>query len=287
MNLNVIPKGGLAPKIQKQFENRWQTAQTEFQQTQAQLNAQSDPNRVDPTKAYAHKQPWRLTRYGGLFSRLGAMGTYDSEIIIAIQLQDEVFYGYEQIIKSNFGRLSQTQLLADVRRYVYEQLKGQMFAYMRNVVPRDTERLLNAMELAIAGGRSGGGGQSSSTSQLNSLHPFFVVLNTGNVPYAKVLEGMGNHVKHYGNKKSYRTGRIVKRKPHPLNDPQASSSYFKDSVNFGRDLARTLWDNFKRNQLTRMLSPIFSFVQQLPARDRPSNNEIIDALFEVEIPPRM
>jgi len=276
---NLIPKGGLNKNTQNAFNAQNITSQAQFAQTQGQLNAQPDPTILDPNQQYAHPQPWRLVKHGAIFAHLGAMGTYDSEIIIAIELQTEVFALYDQIFRSHRRRITESMLLDMVKKFVYDPMYTQLHNFMWQAVPSDSGRLLNAMELALSGGR---GGDASATSQLHSLHPFFVVLNTGKVPYAKVLAGMGGHVKHPhagSRNKSWRTGRIIKAKPHRLNDPLAIPDYFPKSVELGRMLARQFWQQFISSIMIPFLDVIVT--EYTNAHVRVSAQEVADSLFEV------
>jgi hypothetical protein len=280
---DLIPKGGFTTSIKLQQQMNYATSIGNFQQTQYQLSQQSDPSKIDPSTKYAHTQPWRLVRHGGLFAHLGAMGTHESQVIIALEIQNEVFTLYDQIFRSDTRKpLRETELLAMIKKSVYDPLQIQLRAYMERIVPFDTGRLLNAMELALAGGR--GGGQSSATSQLNSLRPFYVVLNTGGVEYANVVSNMGvGNVRHPhagSTNKSYRTGRIVKQSPHNLHDPHAKPTYFEDSVEFGQRLAENLWHKFKYNELITFLSPIIKAYRGV--HPPVTNKDIVDSLFEVE-----
>jgi hypothetical protein len=274
----MVPKGGLGGKQQNAYIKQHAQGQILLSQTQQQLSQQQNPNRVEQGINYPHPQPWRLTKHGGRFAQLGAMGSHESEIIVAIQLQPQVLNLYDQVTRyqSVGSKLTESGLLNSIREKFYEPLRNQLMGYMKSIVPFDTGRLLNSMELALAGGR-GGGGQSSATSQLNNLNPFLVILNTGKVEYAKVVTGMGTNVAHNGNKKSYRVGRIVRQSPHLLNDPSARPDYFQQSVDQGRRFAQNWWNLYVQNILIPILKPVIDYYS-----NQMSPNDVINALLEVK-----
>ena len=270
----------------------WSMGHEELVQTQTLMQQQ---NVTQPISGfdYPHSQPWRAgqSQSGGPQGsgmNLGPMGKMLPQVVISIELNSFVFTQVEQAAKVTFNnRITENGILTMIRNTIYDPLKQVMFNDIANWVPKDSGRLRNAMELSIAGGGVPGG-NASSTSQINGLHPFYVVLSTGDVPYASVVENMPDPwVQHDGPTHqgglSSRYGRTVSRKkgPHELHDPQARQGAFGMVLANGRQMASNLWNQFENTVLPTLLNPILihpSSPLRMPL------NILISRLFTVVIP---
>jgi hypothetical protein len=202
---------------------------------------------------------------------LGAMGYMNSEIIIAIQISYPSFFQYQMMARQELSDLNDRHLLDIVTQVIYRPLHTFMLNLINSPngpVPKDSGRLRNAMELSIGGGHYSGGG---SNSQIGSLNPFYVILNTGKVPYAPVVNRMQTSwLQHFGathrgySGQSNRTGRRVRQKPHTLLDPGATIYWFQSVRDQSRQFAMQLWQNqMTGGQLANEMAPIIRYYQNL------------------------
>ena len=234
---------------------------------------------------FATNQAWRVAGTGtsgsgqilqGPGSHLGAAVPFDSEVILLLQLNEAVFQQYDLIARMYppYRGLNERSLLQLVQSTLYNQLKTMMMVDINNLAPRDSGRLRNAMELSIMGGHSGGGG---ATSMVSDLHPFFVILNTGDLPYAKPVNYMPTnwlaHPHPGSSNEGYKFGRRITRQregsyqtargtwKHYLYDPRAETHWFFTIRDKGRTYAHQLYSNFVGSTLPTWmdLEPVIRF----------------------------
>jgi hypothetical protein len=217
-----------------------------------------DPNKrvIDPNTGYSspttgliafelrtHSQMWRVTKHGGIGSRLGSTEFLENQIVIYIDLQLPVLMSYNEVLKKTppFREITESELLAMVIKNVYDPLYSDLDQMIDKVVPRDSGRLRLAMKYSI--GKGGGG----STSMTSSLSPFFVLINAGRLKYAGPVNQMPDEwLKHpglHGRTMQTKLGRGQKVK-RPLNDPDAETGWFEKVVTFGRQRAEQYWNTF-------------------------------------------
>jgi hypothetical protein len=227
----------------------------------------------------------------GAGSHLGAAVPFDSEIIILLQLNDAVFQQYDMIAHwfPPHQGLNDRNLLHLVQDTLYRALKTMMFVDINAFAPRDSGRLRNSMEIAINGGRGSSGG---ATSMISDLHPFSVILNTGDLAYAKPVNYMPTtwlaHPHAGSSNEGYKFGRRITRQregsfqtargtwKHNLYDPRAETHWFFKIRDNGRKYAQQLYNNFMSSTLPMWseLQPVFNFYsgqynQQLQGQTTP------------------
>lgn len=240
----------------------------------------------------------------GIGGKLGSTALFDSELIILLQLNDAVFQQYDMIARMYppHRGLNERLLLSAVQTEMYQKLKNDLFVIINKIVPQDSGRLRNSMELAINGGRAGSGGATSMTSD---LRPFSVVVNTGDLKYARPVNAMPTpwlaHPHAFGSNKGYKFGRTVTRRSagsdigprgawrHNLNDPSAQTGWFYDVVYKGRTIAQQKYQQFL-NYLTSWaeLTPVIQYFQGVFNHPGQSNiapiipaTTVVQSLFSV------
>lgn len=195
-----------------------------------------------------------LQPHGGM--NLGPLGYNPNELIILLQIDIQSFLTFQAVMRQINQNITESDILNAVISDIYIPLKVFMYNMIRGasaVVPIDSGRLANAMELSIAGGK-GSGAQGGATSLITGLNPFMVILNTGMVSYAPVVNQMSpDMLKHYGashqGKLSQRFGRTVTQKQsiqglgHRLFDPTAEQHWFEKVRDGGRQFAQQRWNN--------------------------------------------
>ena len=191
-----------------------------------------------------------LGTIGGL--NLGPLGYNPNELIIMIQLDMRAFLTFQAVLRQINQNITESELLTGVINDIYTHLKPYMMGLINSIVPRDSGRLRNAMELSIAGGR-GSGAQGGSTTMISGLNPFMVILNTGMVSYAPVVNKMPDqwliHPGTHGIRSRTTVGRPTGRPsgrtkvPSSLNDPQAETLWFDKVRDQSRLYAQQLWNN--------------------------------------------
>jgi hypothetical protein len=246
---------------------------------------------------YPNIQVWRAgtSKSGGPMGagmNLGPMQQLPPILIISIELRTDMFVVVESQARAMRRSLTETTLLNLIKTYCYEPLKNIMYQEIQSLAPKDSGRLRNMLMLSIGGGATGG--DSSSTSQLHSLHPFFVVMSTGNIPYASVVNQMptpwlvhpGMHgaklqtVHKKSNSKSTGLGRGQKSRKY-LNDPAAQTNWFEKIYLSGVVQAQMLWDRTKV-ELEQFLNNL-GITQNTIENPLQGMNltMIVDSLFEV------
>jgi hypothetical protein len=259
-------------------------------QTTQQMIQQQGRTTPDPNIQYPHPQPWRAgySQQGGHMGagmNLGAYGDpIQPEVILSIELNPQMFVEVEKAAKYvNQQRITESFLLERIRTEVYLPLRMRLWDWINQLAPKDSGATRNALELSVAGGTVPGG-SSSATSQINGLHPFYVVLSTGNIPYAKIANNMPSPwLKHNGpthqGTLSSRYGRTQQRRagPHELFDPNAQQNWFETILYQGRIEARRLWSYFEYHWIMPFVTPLANKIGL-------SVNLIIDGLFQVVIP---
>lgn len=280
--LVLLPKMRPLPAAQMQvYQHRHQ----QLVQTQ-QLMQQQGTTTPIPGFQYPHPQPWRagIASTGGSMGAGMNLGPYGQSLpylpIISIELNLQMFAEVERAAKYvNRQIITETFLLQRIRTEVYIPLRSFLYTKINTLAPKDSGRLRNALELSIAGGAVPGG-NSSNTSQINGLRPFYVVLSAGNVPYAGIVNAMPTpwlqHPGVHGVVFSNRTGRTVKT-AHQLNDPTAETGWYEKIANEGRQEAQRLWEMFEQ-------SWVIPFVTPLAQRIGVPVPLIVAGLFTVVIP---
>jgi len=226
---------------------------------------------------------------------LGALGYLDSEVIAAIQMDYRNFMSIQAYTRLGNSDITENQLLHDIQDAFYMPLFGRIRTLINSLAPKDSGRLRNAMELAAGGGTHGGTGAAGggATSQIGTLNPFAVIINTGKVYYAPVVNKMpDNWLQHFGGPhrgysgQSKRVGRRVKQSPHSLNDPQAIQYWYQEIVNGSRQFAQQLWMGLRAaGPLIRDLTPAANYLST-PTQTRKvvvyyNPTDLVDALFAV------
>jgi hypothetical protein len=221
---------------------------------------------------------------------LGPMGFMPNELVIALEMDTLLFTQYQSFAKYMNRNFQETEILHIIQQNLYDPLRIMLFQLINSIVPQDSGRLRNAMELSVAGGRTGQGGSHSMTS---SLHPFFVVVNTGKVEYAPVVNQMSTPMlQHFGfshrNRLSTRYGRTVKpdyaKGGHHLYDPQAITHWYEEILTQGRTRAQQLWLNLSGNAgpLANLIQPVSDYYAALhPVPVFINPNQLIQSLFFV------
>jgi len=178
-------------------------------------------------------------------------------------------HGYSPLETANQGalhKISETELREQIKMYVYEPTVAEMTTYINGphaIVPRDSGKLRNAMLLSIRGAAISPG--SATYTRIGNLHPFVLVLNTGNVNYAPFVNAMpSNWLQHNGlahqtasgsgNINKTHKGRMKTPNPagipaHRLYDPNAQTDFFGTTAEAGRDKAQVAWDYYTTNIL--------------------------------------
>ena len=237
----------------------------------------------------------RTTGSGMQATQLGPMGFLDSEIIAIIQMDYRNFMSIQAYTRLGNGDITENQLLHAIQDAFYMPLFNRIKNLINTLAPRDSGRLRNAMELAAGGGNRGGTGAAGggSTSQIGTLNPFVVIINTAKVPYAPVVNRMPTPwLQHFGMQHrgktvlSTRTGRRITQAPHPLYDPQAIEHWYEEIVLGSRQFAAGLWNNLRAaGPLITALMPASNYLS-IPTSTKPvavvySPTDLIDALFAV------
>jgi len=218
--------------------------------------------RVTGRQAFAagnHPQMWRTGQAGPPGSppqagmNLGRSGTFESETIILIQINYQVLQLYQTVVRVRTGgreRFYERDVYNLVfRKFFKELLQPFMFSIINRFVPRDSGRLRNAMEIAVR-----------DHSATGSLNPFHVVIDTGNIEYARPVNQMpnawlkhpGTHIPGQHNMRRTRRGR--KKAPANLYDPNAVTNWFQRVRDDGRDMAAQLWRGFLSSTAFRAIT---------------------------------
>jgi hypothetical protein len=123
------------------------------------------------------------------------------------------------------------------------------------IVPKDTGRLRATILQSLQGNIYGSNG---SYTRIGNLHPFTVVINTGKVKYAAIVNEMPNEwLKHFGFKHGTNTGKSNKKWkpkqkiPHNLHDPGAETDWFGKLVETGRKIWTDLWSKYLNNEFEK------------------------------------
>lgn len=227
-------------------------------------------------------QVWRSgeSKSGGAMGagmNLGAMRPLPPLNIVTIKLDPIIFNQINDISQSLFRRkYSQSDILRELTVGFYQPLAFFLRTEINSIVPSASGQLRNMLLLSVGGGATGGG--YSSTSQLNSLNPFYVVISTGNIQYASVVNNMPTPwLQHPGVHPSNQTARKKgrgQRTNRILNDPQAEEGWYETLWNDGVSEAQRLWDRWRFFYLYPLVTPLAGQLNITP-------DQLINTLFEV------
>jgi len=164
--------------------------------------------------------------------------SFEHIVIMWVELNVDIFMQLNALLPKYGGKkVNERELYNSFKDIVYIPVLTYLLGQINRIVPRDSGRTRNALELSVRGisGTTGG-----ASSRVGDLHPFLVVLNAGNIidkrgnAYVKYANAMPQSWLvhpgiHHPKTKSYRFGRTVKQKPkqtfHYLNDPEAESDF--------------------------------------------------------------
>ena len=152
-----------------------------------------------------------------------------------------------------------TEILKSDDLHSYDVITPMITNPVSAIVPKDTGRLRATILQSIQGNSRG---MNGTYSRLGNLHPFTVVINTGKVKYAAIVNEMPSEwLKHFGfghngstnmNNKQYQHKWKPKQKtPHKLMDPGAETDWFGKLVNAGQQIWQTLCANYIRGDFAR------------------------------------
>lgn len=276
----ISQKNNNVPITKAQKEAQWQYRSGIYQQAAA-----GDPNSIATLTSQG--QMWRTTSYGGAGMRLGSTAYLDPQILISIQINYDWFLYLQQLMLSNppFRRLQENELLSAIKSQLETPLQNYLFNLIDMLVPSDSGRLRNNIKISLR-----------EHGQINSLNPFFLVVDAGKLSYASPVNEMPDlWLKHYGQSHkgglSNRTGRTVKQKPHGLYDPLAERHWFQKIVNGGRTYTEVLWQRLRQGLFTSIFTPVVQALNKPVANQPPQQyytlDMIIDGLFTWEVPAQM
>lgn len=192
------------------------------------------------------------------FSRLGAVGTFPTEILIEIRLtkigQQVVDGTYVYRPKKGVGvplghaqGVSYTNIITQLKEYVYKPLVEHVTNYINFDVPSDTNRLRETM-IKSMGARYG----ASQTSQISNMFPFKIAINTGDLHYAKPVNNMPTLIR---TPIGYMGLRHPPERFHGdvRNDPEARQYWWEHVTRIGRNHAGMLFTKFHSRFFRRYL----------------------------------
>jgi hypothetical protein len=263
----------------KRYQQNVPRYQAAYQEMQAQGMTTPD---ATIKGQFPKLQVWRAGKAStggpmGAGMNLGNMGPLPPLNIVTINLDPITFNQLSEASQYMFRRkLSESEILRDLKADYYQPLAFFIEGFINILVPKASGQLRNMLRLSVYGGATGGG--NSSTSQLNSLHPFYVVISTGNIQYASVVNNMPTPwLQHPGvhdpNERARKLGRGQKVKQ-ILNDPNAEEGWYEKIYEKGVAEAERLWNRWKFFYLYPLISP-------LAGRMNVGTDQLIDALFEV------
>jgi hypothetical protein len=272
--------GSNQPVTKAQKEAYWQTRQGLYQAAEA-------GNTPAIATLASQGQLWRVQKSGGAGMRLGSTSFLNPQILISIQIKYDWFNTVQQVLKSNppFRRLTENELLANIKSQIEAPLYNYTFAQIAMNVPKDKGRLQDALRIALR-----------EHGQINSLNPFYMVLDTGRLPYAGPVNEMPDPwLQHFGTTHkgglSMAKGRTVKKAPHALYDPTATRHWYEKTINEARTFAEVLWNRFANGYLMGLLLPVVQVLntQQLGTQSGNyySLQMVEDGLLSVDIPPQL
>lgn len=213
----------------------------------------------------------------GAGMNLGNMGPLPPLNIVTINMNPLFFNELQQAYKYQFQRkITESEILHNLQSQFYTPLAFFIEGFINILVPKASGQLRNMLKLSIRGGATGG--PSSSTSQLNGLHPFYVVLSTGNIQYASIVNNMPSPwLQHPGvhnpNQRARKKGRGQTARQ-ILYDPSAEQGWYEKIWEKSIDEAQRLWNTWKFSYLYTLIFPLVS-------RLNIGTDDIIDQLFEV------
>lgn len=186
---------------------------------------------------------------------------FNNQTLIRVDLNSANFELYRRSFNTYFPLTTFTEsyFLELIKLHIYNPLMVVMTSYIDApdaIVPAKSHRLRNTMMLSLRGGAGG-----SNYTKTGNLHPFQVVLNTGNIKYAPWVNLMPTEwlqhpgIKHGSGEKGYKKSRKQKKTPYILYDPNAQNNWFQKCVKAGQDTSEQLWDFFINNIFSQIVDP--------------------------------
>ena len=188
---------------------------------------------------------------------------FESELLFNVELNGANLVYLNSIqVQFHDPPLFENRLYYDVK-HLYTEFLFQITPMITNpvsaIVPKDTGRLRATILQSIQGNSRG---MNGTYSRLGNLHPFTVVINTGKVKYAAIVNEMPSEwLKHFGfghngstnmNNKQYQHKWKPKQKvPHNLIDPGAETDWFGKLVDAGQNIWNKLWTNYIHNDFSK------------------------------------
>lgn len=168
--------------------------------------------------------------------------------------------------------MTDAEITRDVQTQVYHGLYTYMKATIDVDVPRHSARLRNMMEISLR-----------DHSNTGNMHPFKVVLDTGDIKYARYVNNMPvawvQHPGTHGSTRRIRKGR--KKTPPYLYDPQAKAGYFYTVTDKGRTYAERTFNQYLKTFAIKYLDRYSSFYHTTLAKQLGYTNHfnLAQALF--------
>lgn len=193
------------------------------------------------------------------FAMLGKAESFPTEYLIKIYLTvrgQEVVDGiYVYRPKKGVGiplghaqGVSNTNIITQLKEYVYKPLVEYVTNYINVDVPSDTNTLRETM-INSMGARFG----ASKTSQITTRFPFKIGINTGKLKYAKPVNKMPTLVD-VGKDKYMGLQHPPQRFPGDTrNDSGARQFWWEHTTRIGRNYANTLFKRFYKRFFRRYL----------------------------------